>query len=94
VSESVTLHLKSEEEICLPDWIAVTSLTLEEIGAVAVMACLETQAGGYEELLAARLRTPEMKCAMRSLQTKGVFSVSIKKGAADMRLDLDAVAPE
>lgn len=94
MSESLKLRLEPEDEIHLPDWIAATSLTLEEIGAVAVMACFETQAGGYDELLAARLKTPEMTSALKQLESKGVFHMGISRGNVHMHLDLDVVAPE
>ncbi len=87
------LQIKDDNEICLPDWIAASKLTLAEIGAVACLACMETGSGGYKELLTERLGSCEMKEAFEGLELKGVMSAKLVGNSLTMRLDLDAVAP-
>lgn len=90
----LTLQIKDEDEICLPDWIGSSSLSLTEIGAVACLACLETQGGGHMELLSKRLTSLEFKAVLTSLQKKGVLKSSLNGNHLSMELDLDVVAPE
>lgn len=88
------LQIKSEDEICLPDWIAASSLSLSEIGAVACLACMPTWAGGYQKEMLERIGSKEMDAAMCSLRDKGVFTGNISGKEIKLNVDLDVIAPE
>lgn len=90
----LTLEIKSEDEICLPDWIAASSLSLAEIGAVACLACIPSWAGGYQKEMLERINSADMTSAMRSLEEKGVFKGDISGKRLQMSVDLDLIAPD
>lgn len=83
---SLELTLKNDDEITLPASIAGSSLTLAEIGAVAVLACLQNG-----EEIPARINSDEMQDAMFSLKDKGVFRPSFADGKVIITVDLEAV---
>lgn len=90
------LHLRNTDDIELPGWIGASKLTLSEIGAVAVLACLQN--GDQSKGLAERMTSPEMKDALAALKEKGVFNPSVVKDGGKTRItlgvELDVVAPD
>ena len=87
----LTLKIEDQDEICLPDWIGGTSLTLAEIGVITCFACLQN---GSEVLeVSERIDTPEMAEAIKSLKDKGVIKTEIDGNRVSMEIDLDVVMP-
>lgn len=91
------LHVCDENDITLPNWIGATSLTLEEIGAVAVLGCV--QSGVSFKELDVRFQSPEMAAALASLKEKGVFKPTMQevgdgRVVLQLNVDLDVVAPK
>ncbi len=84
--------IDDDGEITLPDWIGGSKLTLAEIGAVAVFACLTNN--GDDTGLAEKISSPEMKKAIEGLKEKGVFKVTFADGEAKIEIDLDVVKNE
>lgn len=87
----LTLKIEDQDEICLPDWIGGTSLTLEEIGAITCFGCLQN--GSEVPEVAARIGTPEMSRTMESLKAKGVLKASLAGNRVSVEIDLDVVLP-
>ena len=85
-------EFKNEDEITLPDWIGGSKLTLAEIGAVAVFACLTNN--GDDTGLAEKISSSEMKKAVEGLKEKGVFKVTFADGEAKVEIDLDVAKNE
>ena len=84
---SIEFTIDNHDEITLPDWIGGSKLTLAEIGAVAVLACLTSN--GDDADLAARISSPEMKEATEGLKEKGVFKIALVDGVVKIEIDLD-----
>ena len=87
---SLELTVKNENEITLPRTLAASPLTLSEIGAIVVMACLDTLQEN-EDGLAARLRSEEMQTALKSLKERGVFAIAVEGKTVTIKLKLDAI---
>lgn len=87
----LTLKIDDQDEISLPDWIGGTSLTLEEIGAIACFACLQN--GSEVPEVSERIGTPEMAAAMGTLKEKGVLKATLNGNRVLLEIDLDAVMP-
>lgn len=92
--DTIALQIKNEDEISLPSWIAATSLTLSEIGAIACLACAQTE-GAHPELTSDRLSHPDMSDAIIALKEKGVFKVEAT-GPNKIKLifNLNVIAPK
>lgn len=78
------------DEITLPAWVGRTSLSLSEIGAVCVLACMQKE--GIHPMLE-RLESREMITASMALQEKGILKVSISGPKVEMLVCLDSVTP-
>lgn len=87
---SLELTLKDDSEITLPAGLAASPLTLEEIGALACIACFQT-VDDPTEAINARLPTPQMKRALTSLKARGVFKISMEGKTISMSFDLEPI---
>lgn len=87
---AIELAVKSEDEITLPAGLATSQLTLSEIGAVAVLACLECQCDNYEALKQ-RLASPEMLAAIKRLKELGVLAAVVEGRTVTLQVKLDAI---
>lgn len=88
------LELQNPNTIELPAWIGRSNLTLPEIGAIAVLACLQNGEKDLED----RMASPEFQKTAKSLSDREVFKASVKKVDGHVRvtleIDLDVVAPD
>lgn len=85
--------LLDPEEICLPKWMGLTDLSLEEIGAITVLVGMLDYA--QDERMKHRMQTEQMKKLVVQLTNKGIFSLrAVGKGKALIKIDLDDVIPE
>jgi hypothetical protein len=81
--------------VSLPQWIAVTRLSLAEIGAMVCIASSETQACSHPKMLKQRLASADMRNALNGLRKKGVFArKDIPGGARKWVFDLEVVKPD
>ena len=87
----MTLKLADQDTIELPDWIGGTSLTLEEIGVIAVLACVQN--GSAVPEVTARLGTLETAKCLQSLQHKKVMVGHVVGDRVKIEIDLLAVLP-
>lgn len=87
---SLTLSVQNDDEITLPAGIAVSSLSLAEIGAVVVMACLQHEQPDQDGL-AARMNSEEMMTASQSLKNKDILKIGMSEGKLSINIDLEAV---
>ena len=95
MNDPLELRLKDDGEIVLPDWIAVSNLSLAEIGTIVCISAMSSMAGGNSDKLGERFSESEVLTCLKSLKDKGVLTVSIENlGNVKMNLDLDVVAPE
>lgn len=91
---SLNLNIENRGVIELPDWLGATSLTLSEVGAVAVLTCMQSQEGELPPEMNERFVCDDMLAAMMSLREKGVLDASVTdEGVIRMSVNLDAVAP-
>jgi len=79
--------IKNNDEITLPGWIGGSSLTLQEIGAIVCLACLETD--GDSEALGARFSSEEFSLCAKPLIERGIVKVSFNKEKSRMKMDID-----
>lgn len=91
MNEELTLKIEDQSTIELPDWIGGTSLTLEEIGALACFACLQN--GSKVPEVSERIGTPEIAAAMGTLKEKGVLKATLNGNRVSLEIDLDVVMP-
>ncbi len=81
--------------IPLPQWIAVTKLSLAEIGALVVIVAGQTRACGMEAAWEERMNTKEMLSVLRGLNAKGVATITWKdKRVRRVMADINAVRPK
>lgn len=88
----MNLKIDNENEVTLPNWIAQTSLTLAEIGAVVFVACLQGSPAPQEAF--EKMGEPQMLEAIGSLKKMGVLLVSLQDNKLTLGLDLDVLRPQ
>jgi hypothetical protein len=88
----MNLKIDNQDEINLPNWIAQTSLTLAEIGAVVFVACMQNSPATQEVF--EKMGDPGMVEAMGSLKKKGVLLVSLQEKKLTLSLDIDVLRPQ
>ena len=89
------LTVASDEEITLPAKIALTDLTLAEIGAITCLICFQSPVANNEHKVAERAESHEFKEAFKKLREGGVIKLK-RTGERDVTLevDLNAILPE
>ncbi len=85
------LHLQDQGTILLPDWIGGSTLTLAEIGAIACFHSFQSASEVPE--VAARISSPEMAEAIKSLGQKGILQLTQSGNRVSIEIDLDPTAP-
>lgn len=88
---SLNLRLRQPDSIELPNWLAATTLTLEELGAVVVAACLRDGADMPE--MQPRLADPQLMRVVQGLVEKGVCKAIANGNTISIDFDLDSVTP-
>ena len=89
-----SLNVDKPDHISLPAWIAWSSLTLEEIGAVVCLTALGAKRSPEEATaLHQRLVTHSMAAASQQLKAKQVLKIKVKDETVKFLLDIDAVKP-
>lgn len=87
----IELSIKDENHIILPAGVATSDLSLSEIGAIACLACLQTQIEKGTEM-GARLESKEMIDALTALKLRGLFDVTVEEGKIVFHLNLESFA--
>lgn len=87
----LNLRIDTEDEINLPNWLGETSLTLEEIGVVACLACMQT--GNVSDEMGERMSAEDTIRVMGSLKVKGVMKSAMNGNTLSLQIDLNGVAP-
>lgn len=89
----MNIQIKSEDEITLPDWISLTTLSFEEMGFIVLMSSLSHYPDS--ETLAKRFASEQASLIGISLKEKGVIEVSEdSEGGVAINVNLNAVFPE
>lgn len=86
------LELRHPDEFTLPGSIATSTLTLAEIGAVAIFASIEVLGG--DDALVKRLQSAELAEAAKGLKAKGVLKIVMNGNHANVTLDIDSIPHE
>ena len=85
----------SDDEIVLPAWLHASTLSLEEIGAVVVLACLaEPQEEWIHPFVEARLAGADFKRVAKILNEKDLLSGARKGDRICVGIDLEKTKPE
>ena len=88
-------RLSSDDEIVLPAWLHASTLSLEEIGAVVVLACLnEPQEEWIHPFVEARLATEDFQRVAKILKEKDLLSGTRKGNRICVGIDLEKTKPE
>lgn len=88
---SVELRIVRDDECVLPNWLPLTSLTLEEIGAVFVLAAMNSGCLPEEdnEIQVLAKRFEDGNAAFTSLRQKGLMTAEVADGVLMLGIDLD-----
>ena len=85
------LSFKTPGTIELPDWLAASSLTLEELGAIVCAASLQSASDIPE--MQERLNSPELVKVIKTLCEKKVCAATMEGNKVSISFELNVVMP-